>query len=98
MTEKIFEKCDMSQISESPAHTLALGTGRAKCRLCGNKIGKGDIELRFFASFTDGGSYNAWTASECHVHASCVKVELKKRLEIYDTWERKLLNNEDLND
>jgi hypothetical protein len=43
-------------------------TGRATCRCCGKRIARGDQELVFPYSFTDGGSYNSWTAVEIHIH------------------------------
>ena len=56
---------------ESPYVELHYGTGRATCRICGQKITKGALDVRFAHSFTDG-SYNPWTAVECHAHKDCV--------------------------
>jgi len=56
----------------SPYVELRIATGRAKCRICGEKIVKGDDDVQFAHSFTDGGSYNSWTAVDCHAHKKCV--------------------------
>jgi hypothetical protein len=66
-----FRILDASWLVESPSGERGVATGRARCRLCGEKIAKGEPEWLFFASFTDGGSYNQWTAVECHAHESC---------------------------
>lgn len=50
---------------------LKTATGRAKCRVCAQQISKGSPEWVFPFSFTDG-SYNSWTAVECHAHKSCL--------------------------
>lgn len=65
-----FKLCSLSDIEESPTSEIKAATGRARCRVCGEKIAKGDDDLVFFASFTDG-SYNSWTAIECHAHLTC---------------------------
>lgn len=41
------------------------GTGRATCRICGKKIKKGEIAIRFAYD----GEGNAWTAIEMQIHA-----------------------------
>lgn len=55
---------------ELPYIEAAIGTGRASCRQCGNKIKKGEKAIKFPYSFTDG-SYNAWTAVTCQIHVNC---------------------------
>lgn len=52
---------------------LVFATGRARCRLCGEKIEKGIECVDLFVSFTDG-SYNPWTAStgKLHLEADCL--------------------------
>lgn len=45
--------------------TIKSATGRATCRLCGNKIKTGN-QLSFFYDEEQ----NSWTAKEYHVHAN----------------------------
>jgi hypothetical protein len=73
-----FELVDEWAVDQSPTVWEYIGTGRAKCRLCGKVIEKGDKGFGFFFSLTDGGSYNSWTAIEGKAHLSCypnVKIE-----------------------
>jgi len=58
-------------IEDSPGIEEKTATGRARCRICGEKIIKGEKEITFFFSLTDGGTYNPWTAIEGHAHRSC---------------------------
>jgi len=69
------QKTDFRLIEEdeinSPSVELYRATGRARCRICGKKIIKGDLDVQFYHSFTDG-SYNPWTSVLCHAHKKCV--------------------------
>ena len=56
---------------DSPVGEIKIATGRAKCRICGVKIGKGEKEMNFYHSFSDA-QYNAWTSVDCHVHLNCL--------------------------
>ncbi len=42
-------------------------SGRARCRCCGEKIAKGEEELKFAYDFHGCGS---WTATESHMHTN----------------------------
>lgn len=59
---------------ESPTVEIKTATGRAKCRICGEKIEKGSHDVLFFHSLTEA-SYNSWNASECHAHPGCVNYD-----------------------
>ena len=49
-----------------------IGTGRATCRECGEKIAKGKNAIQFCYDFTGCGS---WTVVEIQIHVeSCTKV------------------------
>lgn len=76
--------CD-DDIADSPTIEKVVASGRARCRVCGNKIVKGDHAYEFFASFTDGGSYNSWTSVTCFAHVSCCQREFRG---IYDKTKR----------
>lgn len=65
-------------IDESPTFWKYTGTGRARCRICGEKIEKGADGFGFYASLTDA-SYNSWTAVECKAHSACVTDEALAR-------------------
>lgn len=58
-------------LRDSPVVEEKISTGRPRCRICGQKIQKGELEYSFFFSTTDGGSYNPWTAISGHVHKNC---------------------------
>lgn len=49
-----------------------IGTGRATCRECGNKIAKGEKSLQFCYDFTGCGS---WTVVEVQIHLKPCKGE-----------------------
>ena len=68
-----FKLCSVDDIEESPTIELTAGTGRARCRICGERIAKSVECWDFFASFTDGG-YTAWTSMPCKAHRTCVPV------------------------
>lgn len=70
-TKKKFNLLSEVDIKQSPWNEVAEATGRARCRICGEKIEKGLLVIKFTASFTDGGSHNEWTAVDCQVHATC---------------------------
>ena len=57
---------------DSPTIEKVKASGRATCRICGNKIPKGEECFSFFFSLTDGGSYNPWTAISGKGHISCL--------------------------
>lgn len=77
----LIDKWDINSIREDAAKgnnlsvhmpylEKGIATGRARCRSCGEKIVKGEPEIKFPYAFTDGGSYNSWTAVECHIHGT----------------------------
>jgi hypothetical protein len=74
---KGFATIDSCEINESPDIELAWATGRARCRVCGEKIGKGEEEYKFFFSVSDG-SYNPWTAIQGHAHKTCAQKEVNQ--------------------
>lgn len=75
--DRPFPLIDVWTIDESPAIERYTATGRAKCRLCGEKIAKGEQCIRFFFSLTDG-TYNAWTAIEGKAHTGCYEEQAKR--------------------
>lgn len=46
-------------------------SGRATCRVCGEKIKKGSDVFGFYHCFDEVG-YTCWTSIECKVHAVCM--------------------------
>lgn len=62
---------------DSPCMEKKTATGRARCRICGEKIAKGETEWKFYHNFQDG-SYSAWTAVECHAHEACLPDEKER--------------------
>jgi len=69
---KEFRRIENQWDIDTNSFELHTATGRARCRICGEKIAKGENDVQFYASFTDGGSYNPWTAVLCHAHRRCV--------------------------
>ena len=67
-----FILCRPCDIPDTPWAEKIVATGRARCRICGQKIIKGDSDVKFLASFDDGGSYNAWRSVTCHAHEGCL--------------------------
>lgn len=57
-------------LNDSPTTEKVFASGRARCRICGEKITKGKQEIKFFFSNADG-SYNSWMSIEGHVHDEC---------------------------
>ena len=67
--KKIF---DLVNDFDSPIYERGVSkSGRARCRVCGEKIKKGEWEILFYHSFADA-QYNSWTAVECHAHETCM--------------------------
>ncbi len=62
---------------DSPYMEKHTATGRARCRVCGEKIAKAETEWRFAHSFSDA-QYNSWTAVECHAHEACLPDERER--------------------
>jgi hypothetical protein len=56
---------------ESPSVELHIATGRARCRICGDKIAKGQADVQFYHSLSES-TYNPWNATLCHAHQGCV--------------------------
>jgi hypothetical protein len=48
-----------------------VGSGRATCRVCGEKIAKGAKGWAFLHNFQDD-MQRGWTAVECKAHAACL--------------------------
>jgi hypothetical protein len=61
-----------SQFSDTPTAIRETATGRATCRICGEKISRGSRSILGYISLTDGGTYNPWTAVDAHVHEACL--------------------------
>ena len=71
MTEvKTFPLVDENVITESPCVEEHIATGRARCRICGEKIAKGEIDVQFFASLSRA-YYDSYTSTLCHAHKKC---------------------------
>lgn len=66
-----FELIEPWEADCSPTMWEVVGTGRAKCRVCGDKVPKGENCWAFFATFTDSG-HNPWTCVETKAHKNCL--------------------------
>jgi hypothetical protein len=62
---QVGDEFDSSSITEYGSVDVVLGTGRATCRHCGQKIKKGEEALKFHHDFTGSGS---WTAQSVQIH------------------------------
>lgn len=60
--------CRSTNTLQYGAPEVILGTGRAACRCCGQRIAKGAESLRFAWDFNGSGS---WTAQEIQIHRVC---------------------------
>lgn len=60
--------CRSTNALQYGAPEVILGTGRATCRCCGQRIAAGTESLRFAWDFHGSGS---WTAQEIQIHRIC---------------------------
>lgn len=67
-----FQLLRPSDATESPYVEKRVGTGRARCRICGEKIAKGDVATKFGATLSGEGQYNAWNQVTVQVHEKCL--------------------------
>ena len=70
MAVKEYQTIEAYEI-DSPVMERIVASGRARCRICGQKIAKGLDCWDFFHNFQDAG-YSAWTAVECKAHSACL--------------------------
>jgi hypothetical protein len=65
----IFET-DFFGMREFPTSETRSATGRARCRVCGEKIGKGEVEVVAPVNLHET-AYDPWRAVDAHAHRSC---------------------------
>lgn len=76
-----FKTVDQFEIVESPTAWIVDASGRARCRICGEKIAKGRQAAVFYASLNEE-SYNPWAPTKCHAHVECApNVEINPRIQ-----------------
>lgn len=68
------QQCFSSRPVEYGTITYRPATGRAKCRVCGETIAKGERAIHFYWDFASGGSY---TCTPVWIHAACDATEVK---------------------
>lgn len=70
-----FQTLRVGEIEQSSAFPPKPASGRARCRVCGERIVKGSLDIVFYHAFNGG---CAWERVECHAHDACL-VEAKTK-------------------